>query len=147
LELIHPHHQLLAFLVKPLLMSKKAEIALENIRQCIMQSGLKGEALQGALANYPKSAPNNLPAAFMLGASYSCDGMQAEGVQTLEELRKTAIAAHLPSRCLDLTRGLVMRRMFDLAILLLEAAVESQVVSDEVKAILTSIRNIKTNAT
>jgi glycosyltransferase involved in cell wall biosynthesis len=94
-----------------------------------------------------KLQPNYLPAAFMLGASYCCNSMPEEGIQTLDPLRKTAIAPHLSARCLDLTRGLLMRHMLDSSILLLEGAIASQVVSDEVMALLPGIRAIKNNAT
>lgn len=271
LELIHLPNRLARIVVEPLSMSKKAETAIEHIRQSIPQSGLDDEALEAALASYPKPSPktidpaartgttvslcmianneeahlarcllsvdevvdeiivvdtgssdctreiaeafgarveayawtedfaaarnvslasasadwilildadealynygisqfylgnpalsieafqtilkmepNYLPAAFMLGASCCCNGMRARGVETLDRLRNTAIAPYLSARCLDLTRGLLMRRMLDPAILLLGAAIETRVLGDEATAILTSIRNLKINAT
>ena len=130
---------------KALLLDPQSVEARYNygISQFYLGNGtLSVEAFEQILQRHP----NYLPAAFMLGAAHSCNGLREEGVQRLGQLKKTAIAPELSSRCLDLTRGLVMRRMLDSAILLLESAIESGVLSADALSLLDNIRQVKKTA-
>jgi len=82
----------------------------------------------------------------MLSVAHSCNGMKAKGVRSLERLKKTALGRELSFRCLDLARCLIKRRLMDYAVLLLEAAIESNVVSAEARALQSNIVKLKKTA-
>ena len=90
--------------------------------------------------------PDYLPAAFMLSAAHSCNGMKAKGLKGFEHLKKSAIGRELSFRCLDLARCLISRNLMDYAILLLEVAIECHVVSGEASTLLLKIRQLKKTA-
>ena len=96
-----------------------------------------------ALEYLLQQQPDYLPASFMLSAAYSCNGMKAKGMQGLEQLKKSAIGRELSFRCLDLARSLIKRNLMDYAILMLESAIESRVVSEEASSLLSKIRQLK----
>jgi tetratricopeptide (TPR) repeat protein len=100
------------------------------------------EALERILQQHP----DYLPAEFMLSAAYSCNGRKELGMPGFRRLRKTAIGRELSFRCLDLARCLLLRQLVDYAILLLEAAIESSVVSTDARTLLLKCIQLKETA-
>ena len=82
----------------------------------------------------------------MLSAAYSCNGRKEKGIPGFKRLRKTAIGRELSFRCLDLARCLLLRQLVDYAILLLEAAIESSVVSTDARTLLLKCIQLKETA-
>jgi len=109
---------------------------------CLSNAGKAAEALELILQQHP----DYLPAAFMLSAAYCCSGRKTKGMQGLAHLKKTAISPELSYRCLDLARCLILCRLMDYAILLLEVAIESCVVSADAHSLLSKINQLKKTA-
>jgi tetratricopeptide (TPR) repeat protein len=96
-----------------------------------------------ALVQILQRFPEYLPADFMLSAAYGCIGKKEKGMQGFKRLRQTAIGRELSFRCLDLARCLIHCQLIDHAILLLEAAVESGVVSTDAGTLLSKCIQFK----
>jgi tetratricopeptide (TPR) repeat protein len=132
--------------------SEKA-LALDPVRQ---EARYNYGISQLYLGNAPKAVealehillqhPDYLPGAFMLAAAYCCNGMRAEGVLWLKRLKKTAMGSELSFRCLDLARCLILRQLLDYALWLLDAAIESRVVSEETRSLQLNIVQLKKTA-
>ena len=102
-----------------------------------------GALAQEAFEQVLKLQPDYLPATFMLAASYCCRGMANEGKRTFDGLKTTALAPELSARCLELTRGLLTNQLLDPAIALLETAIASNVVDENVQPLLSNLYRFK----
>ncbi|RLG55319.1 MAG: hypothetical protein DRN95_07955, partial [Candidatus Hydrothermarchaeota archaeon] len=66
------------------------------------------------------------PARFLLAAAYCCDGEKEKGINELKRLQKSSIGPGLSIRCHELAKDLVSSDMYDYAIMLLDAAIDSK---------------------
>jgi len=106
---------------------------------------LLGEGAQAkeAFQEVLRLQPGYLPASFMLGAAYCSIGMPEKGKTELTALKASALAPELPSRCLELTKGLLTYQKLDAAIALLETAVACEIAPEGVQPFLSNLHQFK----
>jgi FkbM family methyltransferase len=83
------------------------------------------EKLLAQLSEYP-------PAQFILAAANCCAGKKENGMELFKQLHKTGIGPGLPIRCHDLAKGFISSQRFDYALMLLEAAIDSNNSNEDV---------------
>jgi glycosyltransferase involved in cell wall biosynthesis len=81
-------------------------------------------------------SPEYLPAQFMLGAAYCCDGRKEEGLRCFEKLRNTPVGPGLCFAFHDLAKRVLSAQKTDYAVSLLDAAIESRNSNEDVVALL-----------
>jgi len=86
--------------------------------------------------------PDYLSAQFKLAVAYICVGRKPEGLAVLEKLGRTAMGPGLAISCHTIAKKLISIQRNDYAEAILEAAIESQNVNEDVLALLNSCRAV-----
>ena len=80
--------------------------------------------------------PEYLSARFLLAAVQCCAGQSQKGAQGLENLKQSKLGPGLSISCYTLAQGLLSAGQVDYAQAILEAALETDNVNDDVLALL-----------
>lgn len=98
-----------------------AELYRENTEETIF-----------VLKNLTIEFPEYPPARFLLVIAYICSGNKKKGIDGLIHLKKTLTMLDMAVACHEFAKGLAGAHKIDYALLLLEAAMESNLISQEI---------------
>ncbi len=105
-----------------------------NYAICQLHLGNVGQSTS-ALEALLDRAPEYLPAQFMLTAAYCCGGKKEKGLKGFDNLRKIHSGSYLAISCHELAKGLISAKRTEYAISILEAAIESKNINNDILAL------------
>jgi len=81
--------------------------------------------------------PDYPPAQFILAAAHCCAHQKEKGLKGIRKLKDTPLGAHLDIPCLELAQSLISAKQIEYALLVLGAAIESDVANLELMGLFT----------
>ena len=90
--------------------------------------------------------PDYPPAQFILSAAYCCAGPKEKGLDSIRKLKNTPLGAHLEMPCLELAQSLISAGKIEYALLVLDAAIECDIVNKEILDLFAECIKMNDNA-